>query len=45
MHIKQIFEEYKQSKFKNTAIIKELHYKTLLNLPNVSRLNSSFESF
>lgn len=33
MHIKQLFEDFKQSKLKNTVIIKELHLNTLMYLP------------
>jgi hypothetical protein len=36
MHIRQLFEDFKQSKIKNTAIIKELHLNTLMYLPSVS---------
>ena len=34
MHIKQIFEDFKQSKLKNIYLIKELHLNCLIYLPN-----------
>ena len=34
MHIKQIFEDFKQAKLKNVYLIKELHLNCLIYLPN-----------
>ena len=34
MHIKQIFDDFKQSKLKTTLLIKELHLNCLIYLPN-----------
>lgn len=34
MHIKQLFDDFKQSKLKNSYLIKELHLNCLMYLPN-----------
>ena len=42
MHIKQIFDDFKQSKLKNTYLVKELHLKCLISLPNVYKKANSY---
>ncbi|CAF0862230.1 unnamed protein product [Brachionus calyciflorus] len=42
MHIKQIFDDFKQSKLRNSYLIKELHINCLIYLPNA--LKSCYSS-
>lgn len=45
MHIKNIFDEFKQSKSKNIYLIKELHLNCLIYLPNVRPVTLLFQKF
>ena len=42
MHIKQLFDDFRQSKLKNTLLIKELHLNCLIYLPGVTQSIAEF---